>query len=174
MRDERAAAAGVRFLDTTHAFLQPRFAVGRRTWTLWGGPTRFCALVREGRGGDGCWRNVGSWYLPLPAMRGWCASERLLPSMRVVLRPLQRRLPPRPLRAPDRQLQRLKREFNDPSSRANSSRLASDLNDISNIMRRNVNEVLDRGEKLESASEVGPCGTRSALSASFRVLSARR
>lgn len=58
---------------------------------------------------------------------------------------------PAPLPPADRQLQRLKREFNDPSSRANSSRLASDLNDISSIMRRNVTEVLDRGEKLESA-----------------------
>ena len=53
----------------------------------------------------------------------------------------------------DRTLQRLKREYSDPASRANSTRLAEGLNDIQNIMRRNIQEVLDRGEKLESACE---------------------
>ena len=55
----------------------------------------------------------------------------------------------------DRQLQRLKREYSDPSSRSNSSRLAEDLNDISNIMKRSITEVLDRGEKLEGAYCLG-------------------
>ena len=38
-----------------------------------------------------------------------------------------------------------RREYIDPSSRQNVSRLQSDLSDISDIMKANITEVLDRG-----------------------------
>lgn len=44
----------------------------------------------------------------------------------------------------------MKRDYLDPGSRANSSRLSEELGEIQNIMRKNIQEVLDRGEKLES------------------------
>jgi hypothetical protein len=58
----------------------------------------------------------------------------------------------------DRTLQRLKREYADPSSRSNSSRLQAELADIQTIMRKNIAEVLDRGEKLESACGAAAVG----------------
>jgi len=51
-------------------------------------------------------------------------------------------------------IQRLARDFVDPTSRANSSKLNSDLTDIQNIMKRNIEEVLNRGEKLENVSAI--------------------
>ena len=51
----------------------------------------------------------------------------------------------------ERQLHRLRRDFADPSSRANTAKLADDLHDIQHIMRKSIDEVLDRGEKLERA-----------------------
>lgn len=50
----------------------------------------------------------------------------------------------------DKTLQRLRKEYQDPSSRQNSSRLAEEVNEVHTIMRRNIQEILDRGEKLES------------------------
>jgi len=48
-----------------------------------------------------------------------------------------------------RVLSRLRREYADPESSANASRLAGELFDVQSIMRQNINEVLDRGEKLD-------------------------
>jgi vesicle transport protein SEC22 len=48
-------------------------------------------------------------------------------------------------------LNRLRKEFLDPNSQKNMSRLNADLSDIQLIMKNNINEVLQRGEKLESA-----------------------
>lgn len=44
---------------------------------------------------------------------------------------------------------RLKREYADPESKTNAARLAEELHDVQGIMRQNIAEVLDRGEKLE-------------------------
>lgn len=54
----------------------------------------------------------------------------------------------------DRTVQRLKREYLDPSSKQNTSRVAEGLADIQNIMRQNLEEVLNRGEKLENVSKI--------------------
>ena len=40
-------------------------------------------------------------------------------------------------------------EFVDPSSRENTSKLNEDLQDIHSIMKKNIEEVLNRGEKLD-------------------------
>lgn len=51
----------------------------------------------------------------------------------------------------DKSLHRLRVEYADPSSKANTSKLMSELNDVQSIARRNITELLDRGERLESA-----------------------
>ena len=48
-------------------------------------------------------------------------------------------------------LSRLRRDYADTESKANASRLATELFDVQNIMRQNIAEVLDRGEKLDRA-----------------------
>jgi len=50
-------------------------------------------------------------------------------------------------------IQRKQRDFSDPSSKQNSSKLNEDLADIHSIMKRNIQEVLNRGEKLESVAD---------------------
>lgn len=51
-------------------------------------------------------------------------------------------------------IQRKQREFIDPKSNANSNKLNQDLSDIHSIMKQNINQVLDRGEKLEHVSQI--------------------
>ncbi len=51
--------------------------------------------------------------------------------------------------SPDKFIQSKRREYADPSSRQNMNRLTSDLSDISDIMRSNITEVLDRGRALD-------------------------
>lgn len=51
-------------------------------------------------------------------------------------------------------LQRKQREFIDVKSSANAHKLNRDLTDIHSIMRQNISQVLDRGEKLENVSEI--------------------
>eukprot|EP00978_Attheya_sp_CCMP212_P028180 scaffold96573_cov52-Attheya_sp.AAC.3 len=51
-------------------------------------------------------------------------------------------------------LQRKQKEFVDPTSRQNTSKLNSDLADIHSIMKKNIQEVLNRGEKLEHMSQI--------------------
>ncbi len=46
-------------------------------------------------------------------------------------------------------LARLKREYADPESKSNAARLQGELQDVHNIMRKNIQEVLDRGERLD-------------------------
>jgi vesicle transport protein SEC22 len=54
----------------------------------------------------------------------------------------------------DRTLIRLRREYADPKSKSNADRLKDELTDIRSIMRKSINEVLDRGEKLEHVSRI--------------------
>lgn len=51
-------------------------------------------------------------------------------------------------------IQRRRKDFADPTSRNNTTKLNEDLADIQSIMRKNINEVLDRGEKLENVSNI--------------------
>ena len=67
----------------------------------------------------------------------------------------------------ERQLHRLRREYADPSSRSNAARLADDLQDIQHIMRKSIDEVLDRGEKLESAFSLATVGAGSGALSRF-------
>ncbi len=54
----------------------------------------------------------------------------------------------------DMVIQRRRKEFVDPTSRQNTTKLNQDLADIQSIMKRNINEVLNRGEKLEHVSTI--------------------
>ena len=49
----------------------------------------------------------------------------------------------------DKFIQKKVKEFVDPSSRSNATKLNSDLADIQSIMKKNIQEVLNRGEKLD-------------------------
>lgn len=49
-------------------------------------------------------------------------------------------------------LQRLKRSYQDVRAKQNIDRLQADLHDVHNIMTANINELLERGTKLERMS----------------------
>lgn len=51
-------------------------------------------------------------------------------------------------------IQKKQREFVDPSSKQNTSKLNADLADIHSIMTKNIQEVLNRGEKLDNLSDI--------------------
>lgn len=51
-------------------------------------------------------------------------------------------------------IQRKQREFIDPKSALNTNKLNQDLSDIHSIMRQNINQVLDRGEKLDHVGKI--------------------
>jgi vesicle transport protein SEC22 len=50
----------------------------------------------------------------------------------------------------DKFIQRKHKEYIDPSSRSNATKLSSDLTEIHSIMKKNIQEVLNRGEKLDN------------------------
>jgi vesicle transport protein SEC22 len=54
----------------------------------------------------------------------------------------------------ERSLVRIRKEYSDPTTTTNATRLKEELSDIRNIMRKNIAEVLDRGEKLEHVSKI--------------------
>jgi hypothetical protein len=62
----------------------------------------------------------------------------------------------------DKFIQKKRKEYADPNSSQNMHRLNDDLADIHNIMRKNIQEVLNRGERVESkfSREVSPCSYR--------------
>mmetsp|Transcript_27490 Transcript_27490/g.88807 ORF Transcript_27490/g.88807 Transcript_27490/m.88807 type:complete len:224 (-) Transcript_27490:266-937(-) len=53
----------------------------------------------------------------------------------------------------DKTLQRKRKEFADPDARANQAKIDEDIADITSIMKRNIDEVLNRGEKLDRLVE---------------------
>ncbi|GBG29663.1 Vesicle-trafficking protein SEC22b [Hondaea fermentalgiana] len=53
----------------------------------------------------------------------------------------------------DKQIQRLRKEFADPNSRHTMSKLNADLQDVNTIMRKNIQDVLDRGDRLNRTYE---------------------
>lgn len=54
----------------------------------------------------------------------------------------------------DRVIKKKDKEFANPNSRSNESRLHEDLVDIHNIMKKNITEVLKRGEGLDTMRDV--------------------
>eukprot|EP00599_Poterioochromonas_sp_BG-1_P003808 CAMPEP_0173153314 /NCGR_PEP_ID=MMETSP1105-20130129/12783_1 /TAXON_ID=2985 /ORGANISM="Ochromonas sp., Strain BG-1" /LENGTH=173 /DNA_ID=CAMNT_0014069219 /DNA_START=264 /DNA_END=785 /DNA_ORIENTATION=- len=54
----------------------------------------------------------------------------------------------------DRVIQKKRRDYADPNSTANMKKLNDDLQSIHNIMRKTIDDVLDRGNKLEDVSEM--------------------
>ena len=54
----------------------------------------------------------------------------------------------------DKTIQRLRRSYADPHSAQNMSKLNNELADIHNIMKQNIQDVLDRGEKLDHVSQI--------------------
>jgi len=51
-------------------------------------------------------------------------------------------------------IQRKQREFREPKSQQNNSKLNDDLSEIQNIMKKNIDEILNRGEKLDYVSNI--------------------
>ncbi len=54
----------------------------------------------------------------------------------------------------DRVIQKKRREFSDPNSSANMKKLNDDLQSIHSIMRKTIDDVLDRQNKLDDVSEI--------------------
>lgn len=54
----------------------------------------------------------------------------------------------------DQVIQKKRREYSDPNSAANMKRLNDDLQSIHNVMRKTIDDVLDRGNKLDDVSEM--------------------
>jgi vesicle transport protein SEC22 len=54
----------------------------------------------------------------------------------------------------DRIIQKKRRDYLDPSSSANMKKLNDDLQSIHNIMRKTIDDVLDRGSKLDDVSAI--------------------
>lgn len=53
----------------------------------------------------------------------------------------------------DKTLQRKRREYADPSDRRNQAKLDDEIAGIAEVMKRNIDEVLNRGEKLDRLYE---------------------
>jgi hypothetical protein len=49
----------------------------------------------------------------------------------------------------DRVIQKRRRDYSDPSSTSNMKKLNDDLHSIQNIMRKSIDDILDRGNKLD-------------------------
>lgn len=49
-------------------------------------------------------------------------------------------------------IQKTKRVYNDSKTQRNLKKLNSELKDVHSIMTKNINEVISRGERLESES----------------------
>ena len=54
----------------------------------------------------------------------------------------------------DKYIQKKCKEYVDPSSRVNTSKVNSDLTEIQTIMKKNIEEVLNRGEKLDRVQDM--------------------
>eukprot|EP00596_Hydrurales_sp_CCMP1899_P007681 CAMPEP_0119033658 /NCGR_PEP_ID=MMETSP1177-20130426/714_1 /TAXON_ID=2985 /ORGANISM="Ochromonas sp, Strain CCMP1899" /LENGTH=194 /DNA_ID=CAMNT_0006990571 /DNA_START=260 /DNA_END=841 /DNA_ORIENTATION=+ len=54
----------------------------------------------------------------------------------------------------DRIIQRKRRDYNDPSSVSNTKKLNDDLCNIQDVMRKSIDDVLERGKKLNEVQEI--------------------
>ena len=50
---------------------------------------------------------------------------------------------------PDRVIQKRRRDYSDPSSTSNMKKLNDDLHSIQSVMRKSIDDILDRGNKLD-------------------------
>lgn len=53
----------------------------------------------------------------------------------------------------DKEIQRLRREYGDPNSRQSMSKLNTELLEVQSIMKKNIQDVLGRGDRLAKAAE---------------------
>eukprot|EP00924_Labyrinthula_sp_SR-Ha-C_P009265 snap_masked-scaffold_2-processed-gene-18.22-mRNA-1 protein AED:0.13 eAED:0.15 QI:0/0/0/1/1/1/2/0/224 len=53
----------------------------------------------------------------------------------------------------DKEIQKLSKDFSDPNSKKNMSKLSSEILEVQNIMKKNIQDVLGRGDRLEKAAE---------------------
>ena len=51
-------------------------------------------------------------------------------------------------------IQRKQRDFREPKSQQSNSKLNDDLSEIQNIMKKNIDEILNRGEKLDHVTNI--------------------
>jgi len=54
----------------------------------------------------------------------------------------------------DRIIQKKRRDFQDPNSTSNMKKLTDDLQTIQSVMRKTIDDVLDRGNKLDDVTEM--------------------
>mmetsp|Transcript_4722 Transcript_4722/g.6485 ORF Transcript_4722/g.6485 Transcript_4722/m.6485 type:complete len:229 (+) Transcript_4722:104-790(+) len=54
----------------------------------------------------------------------------------------------------DKFIQRKRKDYADPSSRSSMAKLNDDLADIHNVMKKNIREVLDRGERIDHVATI--------------------
>jgi uncharacterized phage infection (PIP) family protein YhgE len=54
----------------------------------------------------------------------------------------------------ERIIQKKRRDYSDPTSAANTKKLNDDLQSIQTIMRKTIDDVLDRGNKLDDVTEM--------------------
>ena len=54
----------------------------------------------------------------------------------------------------DKTIGSVRRKYIDPSTRQNMAKLQGDLQDIQSIMKKNIDEVLERGQKLEDTRKI--------------------
>ena len=54
----------------------------------------------------------------------------------------------------DKVISSMRREFQDPHSRDNMTKLNRELSEVRHIMQQNIKDVLDRGEKLDHVADM--------------------
>lgn len=57
----------------------------------------------------------------------------------------------------DRTIHKIRASFKDPNSSKTLNMINTSLNEVTNIMRRNIDEILQRGENLEGRLECLRC-----------------
>jgi hypothetical protein len=57
----------------------------------------------------------------------------------------------------DRVIQKKRRDYSDPNSSGNMKKLNDDLQNIQDIMRKTIDDVLDRGNKLDGKTLLSNC-----------------
>lgn len=93
--------------------------------------------------------------------RQWRGRTRSSNSVRCAhCAPLAARRAPRAQPSADKVVQAKRKEYADPDSRRNLARVNEELHDIQSIMRSSIEQVLDRGQKLEGARAHVPPGAR--------------
>ncbi|GBE61455.1 vesicle transport protein [Babesia ovata] len=69
----------------------------------------------------------------------------------------------------DRTIHKIKANFKDPNSSKALHMINNSLNEVTNIMRRNIDEILQRGENLEGNVFIGTTVTQQQISAAWQT-----